>query len=686
MRAAELHWSVGAPLARNMDGRADVLVLGGGLFGSAAAYHIADRTHLRVTLYDGSGERAATPRAAGILTPVGWDPWDLALVRYSAREIAALGRSLGRGEFRRSGGLRLSRTDAGAVWLRRVRGALEAGGLEGRSVGPKEVADLAPGVDTEGLHEGLYTPDDATFDAAEVARGYATLARRLGVEVVHGEDATLLRHGSAWRATTPAGTVEAPRVVVACGADTKSVLAGVGIRLPIAPFRSQAALLRPRPLAAPFPTLHDLDLELYLRDASWGRVIAGDGTEHAEADPRKVDAGADAQFLDELGARLRSLVPGWSDLSIERSWSGCCVASPDRFPLVGRAPRTPGLLVATGFNGLGAMRAPALARQLAEAIATDVWEPLGPADPGRFSADATITTVRPEFPLEDDGAGTVLPAAQGPAAGWFGFEAHAAHAFRARPLATLAEIAELDLPHLSEWFDPFLRRFLVDALATGGEAAVAEEAGHVVGLYLYTPAEGVGSVFTRRRAVASAFLERAPPGGVYAESAWRPYGEPIEVMAADLRDWAPEHPYRNPVRIAGAEDLPGVERLMEELTGGTDPRWFATLPRAGEICFLAEVAGRVAGVSWSTVVGAHARGHSFMVHPRYRGLGIGTDLLQARMAWLKANGVAHVVSEIYEGNDASRIAAERAGMARVGRMFHYRPREPAPRPRVRPRR
>jgi len=43
------------------------------------------------------------------------------------------------------------------------------------------------------------------------------------------------------------------------------------------------------------------------------------------------------------------------------------------------------------------------------------------------------------------------------------------------------------------------------------------------------------------------------------------------------------------------------------------------------------------------------------------------------MLWLESTGGRQVVSEIYDGNVASRTAAERAGMALVGRMYHFRP-------------
>ncbi len=250
-----------------------------------------------------------------------------------------------------------------------------------------------------------------------------------------------------------------------------------------------------------------------------------------------------------------------------------------------------------------------------------------------------------------------------------------------RSLGSLDEVDRLSLPGLSEWFDAFLPLFMKDALRTGGTVEVAQIDDEVAGAYLYSATEEVGSVFTRVRAVAEHYLAHLGRGGTYADQPWRPCGEPIEILAADLRDWEPAIALRNPVRIGQPDDLPRIRAFMRQVAGPVDDAWFRTLPRSEETCFLCEVGGRVVGVSWASRIGPYARGHSFVVHPRYRGLGVGTDLLRARMTWFQNVGVRQVVSEIYDDNRASRTAAERAGMAVVGRMFHFHatpPESPAP--------
>ena len=656
----------------------DVAILGAGLVGTALAYHLVQEPARRVLALETAREPGcpnATEASAGILSVQGWGPWDLAIVRESADEYRRLIDEEGIEPLRPNGGLRVARTEEGARWLERVQRVLEREGTEAKRVGPGEMRELLPFADLDDARAGLYTPDDATLSSTAIQEGYLRAAGRAGAELRQEAGAVDVQPipGGGWRIGPEPG-LEANALVVAAGAWSKGVLARLGHSLPLAPFRAQAVRLRPRPLLAQFPTLHDLDLNLYARPASLGRILAGDGTGSREEDPSRWAPNADRTFVEELKTAASGLCSDLSSLQVEAAWAGLCVASPDRFPLVGRVPGGERLYVATGFNGFGTMRAAGLARRLADAIRSGQWEPLAPADPQRFPSSVEPFDPRPEFPLEGEDEGTGPPPdGTGPTHPTTFPRAGSSEGIQYRRLSGIAEVAALRWAPLSEWFDPFLPLFAKDALRTGGTVEVAEQEGLVRGLSLVGSSEGVGSGFTRTRRVAERYLERMEPSGLYLEEPWRPGGEPVEVFAADLRDWTSEERLRNPVRIARPEDLPRIRLLMRgELGPGLD-RWIATLPRPEETAFLSEAAGQVVGVSWLSRVGPFARGHSFLVHPRFRGLGIGTDLLTARMLWLRRTGARQVVSEIYDGNVASRTAAERAGMALVGRMYHFRP-------------
>ena len=656
----------------------DIAVLGTGLFGAALTYHLTREPSRRVLALDTipeAGRPNSTAASAGILSVQGWDPWDLAIVRESREEYRELAEEEGVETVRCNGALRVARTEEGARWLDRVERVLARESTEARRVGSGESQELLPFADLEDVRAGLYTPDDATMDATAMQAAYLRAAVRAGAVVRPSAGPVFPERlpGGRWQFGGDSSVV-ADALVVAAGAGSKAVLAALGHPLPLAPFRAQAVRLRPRPLLPSFPTLHDLDLNLYVRPASLGRLIAGDGTGTREEDPSRWDPNPDRTFVEGMLTAVSDLFGGLPPAPMEAAWAGLCVASPDRFPLVGRVPGGEGLYVATGFNGFGTMRAAGLARRLADAIRTGRWEPLRPADPSRFPSSVEQFDPRPEFPLEGPDEppgpspdGTAPPRASIPLA------STGRDRVENRLLSGIEEVDGLRWSPLSEWFDPFLRLFAKDALRTGGNVEVAEEGGLVRGLFLFGSSEGVGSGFTRTRRVAERYLDRMERGGLYLEEPWRSGGEPVEVFAANLRDWESTGRIRNPVRIARPDDLPGIRALMRgEMGPGMDP-WLATLPRPEETAFLCEIDGRVVGVSWLSRVGAYARGHSFLVHPRFRGLGIGSDLLNARMLWLCRTGGRQVVSEIYDGNVASRTAAERAGMALVGRMFHFRP-------------
>jgi sarcosine oxidase, subunit beta len=661
-----------------MTDKFDVAVLGTGLFGAALAFHLASNGSTRVIALEARTSPpypSATSASAGILSLQGWDPWDLALVRESLGEYRRLAGEEGALPLRQDGGLRVARTDEGARWLERVHRALVSEGIDARWAASGELRDLLPPADLSDARAALLTPEDATIASPELRGAYLRAASRGGARLVSLPQPVAVGRGpdGSWSLGEPV-SASADSLAIACGAWSKPLLTSLGHPLPLAPFRAQALRLRPRPLTGPFPTLHDLDWNVYVRPGFLGRLVVGDGTGTREEDPFRWNPDGDAAFVDHALDAVRGVFDGFDAVRPEAAWAGLCVASPDRFPLVGRVPGARGLYVASGFNGFGTMRAGGLARRLAEAIRTGRWEALEPADPLRLPLPPRPFDPRPEFPLEagepDGSPARKSPGGQEPLAAWHGGPRAEV---RYRVLRSPEEIDAVCWTPLSEWFDPFLPLFAKDAVRTGGHAEVAEEEGVVRGLRLLGSSEGVGSGFTRERRIAERYLTEMEAAGLYLEEAWAPGGERVEILAADLRDWEPRERLRNAVRIARPGDLPAIRRLMrEELGTGVDP-WLASLPRREETAFVCEIEGRIAGMSWLSRVGAFARGHSFVVHPRYRGLGIGTDLLTARMLWLQKTGGRQVVSEIYDGNRASRTAAERAGMALVGSMVHYRP-------------
>jgi RimJ/RimL family protein N-acetyltransferase len=240
-----------------------------------------------------------------------------------------------------------------------------------------------------------------------------------------------------------------------------------------------------------------------------------------------------------------------------------------------------------------------------------------------------------------------------------------------RTLSETREVAELALDDLSDWFNPYLPYFLRETLRSGGEVTVSSAGGAVDGLCLYNPTERVASIFTRSEEIARAMFERRSGISVFSEAALGPIAESYRVYSVELDRWASDHRFTHPVRPARASDLPAVRRLLLDVYGAADERWFATMPSTTERWFLVELDGKLAGTACASLVGRHGRLHSLSVAPTRRRLGIGSDLVFARLVWLRAAGARSVLSEISERNLPSRALAEGAGMRDVGRLFRY---------------
>jgi len=146
---------------------------------------------------------------------------------------------------------------------------------------------------------------------------------------------------------------------VAAGPATKPLVADAGVSLALKSYRAQALVTDT--VADSLPSLYDTSREFYWRPCEGG-LLVGDGAHEVDSD--HCDPQADPSFVQSALERPRAATPVHPD--VQRSWAGCCTAPPDRDPLLGTFGD--GLWVATGWQGHGLMRAPAIGECLADRI------------------------------------------------------------------------------------------------------------------------------------------------------------------------------------------------------------------------------------------------------------------------------------------------------------------------------
>ncbi len=372
--------------------KADVVIVGAGIAGSSLAYFLS-REPLEVILvdkdYPGLG---ASGRSAGFLTVQHWNRLDIVLCRASQELFTELASD--KGEMQQVGFLRATSREEDMALMRERATLCRREGYEAEVLEGDQLYTRFPSIESSDLLAGIFTPQDGYVDAYDITSTLASRARERGVVMRMGRRVTglKLRSSKVVGVTTPEGDLSADIVVLAAGAWTVSILRGSGISLPLKPYRTQALVTTPLEGMPNLPMFHELPSGYYFRPDQGG-LLLGDGTEYREANPMRYDTHADFALYSEIAAWIMRRVPTLKEARMARGWAGLCVATPDRFPLVGPVEGIEGLYVLVGFNGLGVMRSSPLAEALAETILNrNPSVDLAPLRPGRFDPKV-------EFPI-----------------------------------------------------------------------------------------------------------------------------------------------------------------------------------------------------------------------------------------------------------------------------------------------
>ncbi|MEE9174195.1 MAG: FAD-binding oxidoreductase [Thermoplasmata archaeon] len=367
--------------------KADVVVVGAGIAGTAVT-HFLSEGGLRVVLvdrnYPGQG---ATGRSAGFIVSQHWNEHDAILARAS-REICTQVHPEGEAGFVAPGFLRITTREEDVPVMRDRAKEIRKTGSRAEVLVGRKLRRRFPWLGSSGIFGALFTPDDGHLDPYEVATGFLKRARERGAELLVNSpvEEITIRASRAQGVVAGETTVEAEAVVLAMGAWTTPLLRRHGFALPIKGYRVQALVTAPIPNLPALPMLHEIPDGYYLRPEQAG-LLVGDGTEYAEANLETYDRGADFSLYTDLAAWLSRRVPPAGAAMVTRGWSGLCQATPDRLPLAGEVGEIEGLFILAGFNGLGVMRSPPLAQALAAHLLGRAPPfDLAPFRPDRFEA------------------------------------------------------------------------------------------------------------------------------------------------------------------------------------------------------------------------------------------------------------------------------------------------------------
>ena len=379
----------------------DVIVIGGGVIGLAAAWRLSERGASVIVLERGRAGSGTSHVAAGMLAPVAEaDPFEQPLLRLGIEGAHDYPRFIS--ELRERAGIDPGYLRCGTVMVARdrdeaeslerehqVRRRLE---LEVSPLRPSQARRLEPAL-APTLRGALELPDDHAIDPRTLTGALAEAVRRSGARVREAAEVKALEldHDEVRGVRLASGErVDGGAVVVAAGV-WSGQLRGVPdeVLVPLRPVKGQ--ILRLHDPTGPGLLTRVVRMPpTYVVPRGDGRYVVG-ATMEERGFETTVTAGATFELLRDA----IELVPGVSELVLDELSAGLRPGTPDNAPVIGPG-LADGLFWATGHYRHGILLASKTAELIAGAVldgqpVPDVVSPLRftrELSLSRFEADA----------------------------------------------------------------------------------------------------------------------------------------------------------------------------------------------------------------------------------------------------------------------------------------------------------
>jgi len=338
--------------------RSDVLIVGGGLMGTTAAFFLQHTHGLRVTLLERELiGRQASGTNFGNVRRQGRALEQLPLANRAravwGRVRELLGEDL---EFAPLGHLRVCYTGQQADKLERYAADARPLGLDLEMLSAQMLRERY-GFFSKEVVAGSLSPLDGHANPRLAGPAFGRAARRAGAQVLENKEVLALeKDGDEFVAHTADGECyRAAQLLIATGAWSGHLASAFGEPVPLTARGPQMGVTEPVPYAIG-PSIgvsSPIDEEgLYFRQITRGNIVFGGGL-RTTAYPELIRAYVEPDNTLRQMRELRRFVPALARLQLIRVWSGVEGYIDDSRPVMGPSARVPGLHYAFGFNGEG---------------------------------------------------------------------------------------------------------------------------------------------------------------------------------------------------------------------------------------------------------------------------------------------------------------------------------------------
>jgi len=359
----------------------DVVIVGGGGHGLAAAYYLAKEHGLRrvAVLEKGWIGGGNTGRNTTIIrSNYLWDE-SAALYDHALKLWEGLSREINYNVmFSPRGVMMLAHTEHDIQVFKRHVHANRLNGIDNEWLTPRQAQSFCPPLNIAAdarypvLGAALQRRGGtARHDA--VAWGYARAASALGVDIVQNCAVTGIRRGpdgAVQGVETTRGFIAAGKIGVSAAGATSTVMQMAGVRMPLESYPLQALVSEPVKPVMPCVVMSNT-VHAYISQSDKGELVIGSGTDQYVSYSQR----GGLQAVTHAVEAVCELFPTFSRLRMMRSWAGTVDVTPDRSPIIGKTP-VPGLFVNAGWGTGGFKATPGSGHVFAWTIARDMPHPI----------------------------------------------------------------------------------------------------------------------------------------------------------------------------------------------------------------------------------------------------------------------------------------------------------------------
>jgi dimethylglycine dehydrogenase len=340
-----------------MKTEARVVVIGGGVVGVSALYHLAKKGWGDdvVLLEKAELTSGSTWHAAGLLPLFNMSYSVGQIHKYSVALYQELEEETGQPVgFSQVGNLRLAMNDDRMDEYFQYAATARTIGIDVQFLTPDEIKKLWPLCNIDGLVGGIFHPDDGYIQPADLTQALAKGARGRGAKIYRNTPVVAIERSSsgAWIVKTANGDISCEHIISATGNYARQTGEMVGLDIPVIPVEHQyivteahPELVKRRENGEPeMGVLRESDGSWYLREEAGGFILGpyeqGAPCCYVDGPHPKAEYELFQEDIDRLAPHIEAAmnrVPAFAEVGIKKVYNGAIAYTPDGNPIIGPA-------------------------------------------------------------------------------------------------------------------------------------------------------------------------------------------------------------------------------------------------------------------------------------------------------------------------------------------------------------